>query len=322
MHPTSKLIAALLLLALPAVGGAAASQVLSGDATRGAALFRLHCAACHGPDGRGGGPLAPQLGAPTSTNLRDVAFLMQRSDDDLHRAIAQGGRSVNAAFTMPGFAGDMAPLDVWDLVAFVRQGQPSVGEFFPSAARFTAKAYSFDADSQKRLEAALGALAPEETRIVLVTAFGGTKVAGDEPVYVPHDPRLLDGLKPKQKLGYLGFATVTLAAGSSAIPVSLALDKDGALLAVRPRPESIAEKDLGQLVKLLAGFVGQGSKRSPYQELKPSAPVITKGKKPAKKAEDSKEMVEAAKALSRAYLRTVEAAVQFDKEERERHWAD
>ncbi|HEY3449524.1 MAG TPA: cytochrome c [Myxococcales bacterium] len=309
------------LVPLAALAAGGTVRVVNGDATRGTALYGLHCASCHGADGRGGGALAPTLGTPAPPDLRDLAFLMQRSDDDLQQAIAGGGKARGGSFTMPAFGTQLAALDVWDLVAFVRQGQPSVGEYFPAAARFTAKTYTFDGDGVRRLEAALGKLSPEEGKIVLVTAFGGDKVEGDEPVYVPHDPRLLDALKPKQKLGYLAFGRVKLP-NLPEIPVSLALNKDGAIAKISASLDAIPEKERANAAKLLAGYEGQGSKKSPYEELKAPGPAPVKGKKAPAKKDEPKGAAEAAKALSRTYLRTVEAAVQFDKEERERHWAD
>ena len=317
MTRPSKILATLLVFFLPAAALAAGGRVQQGDPARGAALFGLHCGACHGPDGHGDGPLAKQLGTPAPADLRDVAFLLQRTDDDLYNAVSQGGRAVKASFTMPAFGGQMGLLDLWDLVAFVRQGVPAVGDYFPEAAHFTAKSYALDADAQHRLEPLLGKLAPDEGKVVLVAAFGGEKVAGDEPAFVPHDPRLLDVLKPKEKLGYLAFARVALPGGGEA-SICIALDKEGAIKTVKARSEA----DRAQVEKLFAGFEGQGSKKTPYQELTPPGATPPKGKKPAKKPEASKEAAAAAKALTRPYLMAVEGASAFDKEERERHWAD
>ena len=227
---------------------------------------------------------------------------------------------------MPAFGAQLPPLDVWDLVAFVRAGQPSVGEFFPTAARYTAQPYTLDADAQKRLDPLLGKLAADEQRVVVATAFGGEKVEGEEPAYVPHDPRLLDALKPKQKLGYLAFVSVAVP-GVGVVPVSLAMDREGIILTVKPRLESVAEKDRPTAERLLAGYEGAGGKHTPYEAI--AAPKPGKDKDPKKaakdkkaKKDDPKDAQEVAKALTRAYLRAVEGATSFDKEERERHWAD
>lgn len=145
MTRTHKILVALSAL-LPAAGLAAAgARIQAGDSTRGASLFRLHCASCHGRDARGDGPLGKNLGAPP-TDLRDVAFLLQRGDSELQTAIAQGGKAVKRSFTMPAFASQIAPLDVWDIVAFLRQGQPMISDYFPGAARFAARSYPLEGE--------------------------------------------------------------------------------------------------------------------------------------------------------------------------------
>jgi mono/diheme cytochrome c family protein len=51
---------------------AAAASAQSADLPGGPTLFRNHCAACHGEDGRGGGPAAPVMRVPVP-NLRTLA---------------------------------------------------------------------------------------------------------------------------------------------------------------------------------------------------------------------------------------------------------
>lgn len=63
---TAPVAVALLILALPALtpspAAAASSEAVEGDEVgRGRLLFRIHCASCHGADGRGGGPVAEVL---------------------------------------------------------------------------------------------------------------------------------------------------------------------------------------------------------------------------------------------------------------------
>lgn len=63
-------LAAALLIALASGAGADAAE----DAVaRGEFLYRAHCAACHGGEARGDGPVAPDLRTPPSdlTRLRD-----------------------------------------------------------------------------------------------------------------------------------------------------------------------------------------------------------------------------------------------------------
>ncbi len=67
MQLLAKVLAVLGVLAVSALVSARFSQdgaMVPPD--RGASLFRLHCASCHGPDGHGDGPLAEYLRVPPS----------------------------------------------------------------------------------------------------------------------------------------------------------------------------------------------------------------------------------------------------------------
>jgi mono/diheme cytochrome c family protein len=55
---------------------AAAQSAAAQDRVTGAEEFRLHCAACHGMEGRGDGPLAQQLQSPP----RNLARLAAEND--------------------------------------------------------------------------------------------------------------------------------------------------------------------------------------------------------------------------------------------------
>ena len=53
--------APVVLLALVAASGSAAEQAPSVPQVSGSYVYRAYCASCHGPEGRGDGPLAPDL---------------------------------------------------------------------------------------------------------------------------------------------------------------------------------------------------------------------------------------------------------------------
>lgn len=59
MRPGLALAAAALLAAAAAPAPATGDEI-----ARGAALYATYCAACHGPSGRGGGPVADLLAVP------------------------------------------------------------------------------------------------------------------------------------------------------------------------------------------------------------------------------------------------------------------
>lgn len=83
-------------------------------AARGAALFAIHCIACHGPEGRGDGPVSAKF--PPAPNLRHIS-ICKRTDGFLYGTLTAGGRA------MPTMREGTTSHDRWDLVAFVRKLQ-------------------------------------------------------------------------------------------------------------------------------------------------------------------------------------------------------
>jgi hypothetical protein len=187
------------------------------------------------------------------------------------------------------------------LVAFLRQDRLKVADFFPTARYFTAKSYPLDKNAKERLTALFGRpLSAAESRITVVTAYG-KRAANDAagPELVPQDPVSLDKLSPKEKIGYLVFVDLPTQ-GSEMMSYGVALGKDGSV--TRVASETGLTKPAFDAA--YQGFVGQGQKGQPGS-LKP-------GKAPAASAQ----------AFKNAYARILESIGLFDKEERDRHWAD
>ncbi|HEU4734142.1 MAG TPA: c-type cytochrome [Kofleriaceae bacterium] len=84
------------------------------SAARGAALFAIHCIACHGREGRGDGPVSTKF--PPAPNLRHIS-ICRRTDGFLYGTLTAGGRA------MPTMREGTTSHDRWDLVAFVRKLQ-------------------------------------------------------------------------------------------------------------------------------------------------------------------------------------------------------
>lgn len=89
-------------------------QLDDAAATRGAALFAIHCIACHGREGRGDGPVSAKF--PPAPNLRHIS-ICRRTDGFLYGTLTAGGRA------MPTMREGTTSRDRWDLVAFVRKLQ-------------------------------------------------------------------------------------------------------------------------------------------------------------------------------------------------------
>lgn len=80
----------------------------------GKQLFAIYCALCHGPDGKGGGPVAAKFVPPPDLTLE---IFRQRTDGFIYATIRDGGA------LMPPQAEALSLRDRWDVVNYVRQLQ-------------------------------------------------------------------------------------------------------------------------------------------------------------------------------------------------------
>lgn len=258
-----RILAAVALTALSLSPAAASAQerVARGDAVHGGALFRTECAACHGPDGRGSELWKkalegkPRLG--TLPDLTDNAFLAQRSDAELRKAIREGQGRERA---IPGHAfRDLSTLDAWDLVEWLRRDSVPVDAFFPGAAKFTAKDFAIDSYGQQRLAEKLKLkLAQDELSVVVLTVYRGERAAGSRVRLVPWRPVDLDLLSAKDRVGFLSFVDLEVPKSREKIRVGLGLDTDGKLRKVTVQHPDDTKR--AEYEKVLAAFVGQGAK--------------------------------------------------------------
>lgn len=75
------------------------------DTAKGAELYRLHCAGCHGGDGRPVMPMAPDFSRPTTLLKPDLTLL----------AAIRAGRGA-----MPAYQGLLRDREILDVVAYLR----------------------------------------------------------------------------------------------------------------------------------------------------------------------------------------------------------
>jgi len=90
------------------------------DAGSGKALYEAYCAQCHGLKGDGNGVNAPQLKVQPRDHT-DRAEMSARTDEELFKAIKQGGQAVNKSILMPNWDGNLSDTEIHELVAHLRQ---------------------------------------------------------------------------------------------------------------------------------------------------------------------------------------------------------
>ncbi|RZT41708.1 c-type cytochrome [Cupriavidus agavae] len=84
----------------------------------GARIYAAACAACHGADGRGEGPLSAQLSSWPPTFASPL--LGRRAEGELFWHIAAGMLDKNGEKTMPGFAGELDDAQTWAVIDYLK----------------------------------------------------------------------------------------------------------------------------------------------------------------------------------------------------------
>lgn len=93
-----------------------------GSALEGWKIYDFRCSSCHGPDGRGQGPVANQL-VVAPANFTADTLIAAGNFEGLHERIRVGGGPVHGS-AMPPWGQIFGDGEIWDLVAFISTFQP------------------------------------------------------------------------------------------------------------------------------------------------------------------------------------------------------
>jgi len=96
-----------------------ASPVMPRDLELGRQLYATHCAACHGPEGRGDGPSSAAF-ATKPSNLTEGRLMNALPDEFLVNIIRHGGPAEGLAPTMPPFDRTLSAEQIRQVVGYVR----------------------------------------------------------------------------------------------------------------------------------------------------------------------------------------------------------
>lgn len=92
---------------------------LRGDSARGSTLYTQYCSSCHGPGGKGDGPVAAGLD-PKPADHTDPKRMGPLDDPRLYTVITHGGAAVGLSPLMAPWGAVLADQDVRDLIAYIR----------------------------------------------------------------------------------------------------------------------------------------------------------------------------------------------------------
>ena len=102
-----------------ATTGLLAEDGSSGDATKGQQIYSIYCVTCHGPAGKGDGPVGKTL-TPPPRDFTVGAFKFGDSNQDIFETISNGAASKGGSPLMAPWGAVIPEADRWDLVAYVR----------------------------------------------------------------------------------------------------------------------------------------------------------------------------------------------------------
>jgi mono/diheme cytochrome c family protein len=87
--------------------------------TAGKDLYAKNCRSCHGPDGKGDGPMKPKDSHPS--NLTDAEWTRGATDGEIFTVVREGA---GPEFLMKGYKSRMTEQDTWNIVNYIRSLGP------------------------------------------------------------------------------------------------------------------------------------------------------------------------------------------------------
>lgn len=90
----------------------------AGDARKGKAVYEKSCVLCHGPQGRGDGPVGKTV-TPPAADFTSAAS-KKKTDAEL-LAVIENGRPLTA---MVGWKGQLSEAEIQDVLAYVKSLRP------------------------------------------------------------------------------------------------------------------------------------------------------------------------------------------------------
>lgn len=116
---TARVRSAACIVVLLLVSSAWAERAAPTVETRGREIYQLYCAHCHGPGGKGDGPLASGL-AVRPRDFTDGPYMERSNDGTLAEHIRQGCEHSRGGTMMPNWASVLTDGDIGCVVTYIR----------------------------------------------------------------------------------------------------------------------------------------------------------------------------------------------------------
>jgi cytochrome c oxidase cbb3-type subunit 3 len=108
-------------MAVGAVACLFAVSIAAPAAETGKDIYRTYCWQCHGSQGNGKGINAGDNMSVQPRDHTDAKYMSGRSDDDLFKAIKEGGPAVNKSVLMPPWGEVLTDEEIHAVVDYLRE---------------------------------------------------------------------------------------------------------------------------------------------------------------------------------------------------------
>lgn len=89
-------------------------------AEAGAEIYKVNCATCHGPEGKGDGPTAVGLD-PQPASLADAHMMEEMNDGALFWRVSEGGMMEPFNSVMPAWKETLSEDEIWQVITYIRE---------------------------------------------------------------------------------------------------------------------------------------------------------------------------------------------------------
>jgi len=120
VSPALTAAGAILAASLLFASASHASDGKPANVANGKAVYQTYCIQCHGVNGDGKGINAPHLSVQPR-NHTDRTEMSARTDEDLSKAIKEGGQAVNKSILMPNWDANLSDREIRDVIAYLRK---------------------------------------------------------------------------------------------------------------------------------------------------------------------------------------------------------